>query len=138
MHQWVLLCKMANQLLHRLSIESPFHQFAASSTRVAAPEPPATTITSACPVKAVTLASAAALNSELVLPPDRHFVNTLIGHRINGCDIGYTGWSAEHTNNNITWKELYAITAVVNTWSHLRKWKKVLFHCDNQSVCAIW
>ena len=41
-------------------------------------------------------------------------------------------------NNNITCKELYVITAAVNTWGHLWKWKKVLFHCDHQSVCAIW
>ena len=47
-------------------------------------------------------------------------------------------WSPEHMNNDITWKELYAITAAVNTWGHLWKRKKVLFHYDNQSVCAIW
>ena len=50
---------MASQLLHRLNIENPFHQFAASSTRVAAPEPTAITATSAYPVKATTLELAA-------------------------------------------------------------------------------
>ena len=46
---------IANQLLHQLSLEDPFHQYAASSAKVAAPEPPLTTSTSACPVKATTL-----------------------------------------------------------------------------------
>ena len=69
---------MTNQLLHCLSIESPFHQFAASSTRVAAPEPPATTVTSAYPVKAAILESAAALNSSLFYT---------FGNLLNGCDI---------------------------------------------------
>ena len=47
-------------------------------------------------------------------------------------------WPAEHIHKDITWKELYAIVAAVNTWGHLWKRKKVLFHCDNQSVCDIW
>ena len=47
-------------------------------------------------------------------------------------------WPEEHIYKDITWKELYAITAAVNTWGYLWKRKKVLFHCDNQSVCAIW
>ena len=45
-----LLFVMVNQLLHRLSIESP---------RVVAPDPSATTIMSAYPVKAATFESAA-------------------------------------------------------------------------------
>ena len=47
-------------------------------------------------------------------------------------------WPPEHIHKDITWKELYAIAAAVNTWSHLWKRKEVLFHCDNQSVCDIW
>ena len=47
-------------------------------------------------------------------------------------------WPAEHIHKDITWKELYAIAAAVNTCDHLWKRKKVLFHCDNQSVCDIW
>jgi len=42
-----------------------------------------------------------ALNSELFSHPDRHFVNTLIGNLINGCDIGYTGPQFTHHSNNI-------------------------------------
>ena len=60
---------MANQLVHRLNIESPFHQFVASATRVAAPEPPATTVTSACPVMAATLKPAA---TEIKAVPDNN------------------------------------------------------------------
>ena len=36
------------------------------------------------------------------------------------------------------WKELFAITAAVNTWGHHWARKKVLFHCDNQAVVDIW
>ena len=64
-----LLFVMENYLLHCLSIESPFHQFAVSSTRVAAPEPPATTVTSACPVEAATLKLAA---TEIKTVPDNN------------------------------------------------------------------
>ena len=53
-----LLFVMANQLSHHLSLENPFHQYGVSSTKVTAPEPPVTTDTSACPVKATTLESA--------------------------------------------------------------------------------
>jgi len=40
-----------------------------------------------------------ALNSELFSHLDCHFVNTLIGNLINGCDIGYTGPQFTHHNN---------------------------------------
>ena len=36
------------------------------------------------------------------------------------------------------WKELFAIAAIVNSWGHYWRRKKVFFHCDNQSVCDIW
>ena len=42
-----------------------------------------------------------ALNSELVLHPDGHFVNTLIDNLINGCDIGYTGPQFNHRSRNL-------------------------------------
>ena len=32
------------------------------------------------------------------------------------------------------WKELFAIAATGHLWEQ----KKVLFHCDNQSICDIW
>ena len=51
---------IASQVLHRLSTENPFHQFVENSTKVAVPEPTATTVTSACPAKATTLEIAAA------------------------------------------------------------------------------
>lgn len=47
-------------------------------------------------------------------------------------------WPIEHINNDIMWKELYAIAAAINTWGHHWERKKVLFHCDNQAVCDIW
>ena len=42
-----------NQILDCVNIENPFHQFEASSTRDAAPEPSATIISSACPIKEI-------------------------------------------------------------------------------------
>ena len=39
---------------------------------------------------------------------------------------------------NIVWKELFAITAAVNSWGHHWARKKVLFNCDNQTVVDIW
>jgi len=33
---------------------------------------------------------------------------------------------------------VYAIAAAVNTWGHQWECKKVLFHCDNEAVRAIW
>ena len=39
---------------------------------------------------------------------------------------------------NIAWKELFAITTVVNTCGHHWACKKVILHCDNQAVVDIW
>lgn len=47
-------------------------------------------------------------------------------------------WSPTDMSQDITWKELYAITAAVNTWGHLWKRKRILFYCDNQAVSDIW
>ena len=47
-------------------------------------------------------------------------------------------WSSSEDKMNIVWKELFAITAAVNTWGHHWACKKVLFHCDNQTVVDIW
>ena len=47
-------------------------------------------------------------------------------------------WSLDDCKKDIVWKELFAIVAVVNSWGHHWQRKKVLFHCDNQSVCDIW
>ena len=50
----------------------------------------------------------------------------------------YAQWPTEHAHKNITWKEFHAIAAASNTWGHLWQRKKVLFHCNNQSVCNTW
>ena len=47
-------------------------------------------------------------------------------------------WSLNDCNKDIVWKELFAIAAAVNIWGHYWQRKKVLFHCDNQSICDIW
>ena len=47
-------------------------------------------------------------------------------------------WSLNDCKKDIVWKELFAIVAAVNSWGHHWQQKKVLFHCDNQSVCDIW
>jgi len=39
---------------------------------------------------------------------------------------------------NIAWKELFAILVAVHTWGTYWARKKILFHCDNQSVVDIW
>ena len=46
-------------------------------------------------------------------------------------------WSLNDCKKDIVWKELFAIAAAVR-WGHYWRQKKVLFHCDNQSVCDIW
>ena len=40
-------------------------------------------------------------------------------------------------SRSITFKELYAITAVVSTWAPSLTFRSLLFHCDNQSVVHI-
>ena len=39
---------------------------------------------------------------------------------------------------SIAWKELYAITIVVNTWGILWQRRKILIHYDNQTVVSVW
>jgi len=39
---------------------------------------------------------------------------------------------------NIAWKELFVILVAVHTWGTHWARKKILFHCDNQSVVDIW
>jgi len=76
-----------------------------------------------------------------VSPSMELFTDTLGSHGWGAYWAGrwiHKHWPAEHSHKNITWKELYAITAGVNTWGHLWECKKVLFHCDNEAVCAIW
>ena len=47
-------------------------------------------------------------------------------------------WSPEQAKHDITWKELYAVVCAVNTWGHNWARKKILFHCDNNTVVSIW
>ena len=47
-------------------------------------------------------------------------------------------WSLPQTEMDITWKELFAIVLAVHTWGHFWSRRKILFHCDNQSVVDIW
>jgi len=53
------------------------------------------------------------LISELFSHPDRHFVDTLIGNLINGCNIGYTG---PHSSPTIT-TTLTQLTSSVPLWT---------------------
>ena len=61
-----------------------------------------------------------------------------------GCGAYWSGrwlqarWSLNDCNKDIEWKELFVIAAAVNSWGHYWQRKKVLFHCDNQSICDIW
>ena len=46
-------------------------------------------------------------------------------------------WSPDQAMQDIIRKELYAGVCAVNTWGH--NWaKKILFHCDNNTVVRIW
>ena len=47
-------------------------------------------------------------------------------------------WSSSDTSQDIAWKELFAIVQAVNSWGHMWKRKKLLFHCDNHSIVDIW
>ena len=64
---------------------------------------------------------------------------SLVGWGAYWCDRWIQAhWSVSEENMNIAWKELFAITAAVNTWGHHWARKKVLFHCNNQAVVDIW
>ena len=42
------------------------------------------------------------------------------------------------SDRSIQWKELYPIALSCLLWGPLWRGKKLLFHCDNQSVVDIW
>jgi len=46
-------------------------------------------------------------------------------------------WSPKQRLMNIAWKELFAILVAVHTWGTYWARKKILFHCDNQSLVNI-
>ena len=47
-------------------------------------------------------------------------------------------WPSDLSDRSIQWKELYPIALSCLLWGPLWKGKKLLFHCDNQSVVDIW
>ena len=47
-------------------------------------------------------------------------------------------WSSDQSRYTIAWKELYAILVACSTWGNLWRRKRILFHCDNTAVVAIW
>ena len=47
-------------------------------------------------------------------------------------------WPSNLSNHSIQWKELYPIALSCLLWGPLWRGKKLLFHCDNQSVVDIW
>ncbi|KAL9964522.1 hypothetical protein ACROYT_G028176 [Oculina patagonica] len=54
------------------------------------------------------------------------------GHWLNG------SWPPNLADRSIQWKELYPIALACLLWGPLWRGKKLLFHCDNQSVVDIW
>ena len=46
-------------------------------------------------------------------------------------------WSSEQAQQDIVWKELFPIVCAVNTWGHNWARRKILFHCDNNTVVSI-
>ena len=47
-------------------------------------------------------------------------------------------WPPHQVHHTIAWKELYAILAACSTWGGHWARQRVLFHCDNAAVVAIW
>ena len=47
-------------------------------------------------------------------------------------------WPSYLSDRSIQWKELYPIALSCLLWGPLWRGKKLLFHCDNQSVVDIW
>ena len=47
-------------------------------------------------------------------------------------------WTTVQGEMSIAWKEHYAITIAVNTWGTLWQRRKILIHCDNQTVVSVW
>ena len=47
-------------------------------------------------------------------------------------------WSPINQHHSIQWKELYAILMACEVWGHLWGKKRILFHCDNQSMVHLW
>ena len=47
-------------------------------------------------------------------------------------------WPQQLQCKSIDWKELYAIVMACNVWGQYWCRKRILFHCDNQSIVQVW
>ena len=47
-------------------------------------------------------------------------------------------WTTPQAHHTIAWKELFAILVACSTWGALWARKRIVFHCDNAAVVAIW
>ena len=47
-------------------------------------------------------------------------------------------WSTAQSEMSIAWKELYAVAIATNTWGTLWQRRKIVIHCDNQTVVSVW
>ena len=47
-------------------------------------------------------------------------------------------WLRAQTHYDIAWKELYAIVAACNVWGNAWAGRRILFHCDNESIVLTW
>ena len=49
-----------------------------------------------------------------------------------------SGWTPDQDPLPIAWKELYAIVVARNAWGPQWSGKRILFHCDNQTIVQTW
>ena len=55
-----------------------------------------------------------------------------------GPDWAYGRWDPSQTGKSIEWRELYPIALVCIVLGEKLRNQRILAHCDNESVCAIW
>ena len=63
-------------------------------------------------------------------------------------DVGYgaywsgrwfnSHWTPQQAALSIAWREMYAILVACSTWGNSWARRRILFHCDNAAVVAIW
>ena len=81
------------------------------------------------------------LQSHWSLAPDMQLTT-------DASDLGYGGywagrwfsqpWPPILRHHTIAWREMYAILIACTTWGSAWRRKRILFHCDNSAVVAIW
>ena len=56
------------------------------------------------------------------------------------CDTHSVGTSGggQQAALSIAWREMYAILAACSTWGNSWARRRILFHCNNAAVVAIW